>query len=134
VVAADHPLAARADHVAVADLAGHVQIVLEDPTALTQGRDIGVLSPETWRVRSQAAKHAFILAGIGWGRLPLWAIDRDLDQARLVRLNAPALGQNGATLLTAFLAWRGDQALGPAARAFRDFFRSESLSPASASD
>src|SRR5918993_1767001 len=121
VAAADHPLAAHAGHVAIADLAGHLQIVLEGPTALTKGRDIGVLSPETWRVQSQAAKHALILAGIGWGRLPLWAIDQDLDRRRLVRLNAPALGQAGATLLTAYLAWRSDQALGPAASAIRDF-------------
>jgi DNA-binding transcriptional LysR family regulator len=134
VVTADHPLAAQADHVAVADLASHLQVVLEDPTALTRGRDIGVLSPETWRVRSQAAKHALILAGVGWGRLPLWEIGRDLDRGRLVRLNAPALGQYGATPLTAFLAWRGDQALGPAARAVRDSLRSESLSPGSTSD
>jgi DNA-binding transcriptional LysR family regulator len=93
---------------------------------LTKGRDIGVLSPETWRVQSQAAKHALILAGIGWGRLPLWAIDQDLDRRRLVRLNAPALGQAGATLFTAYLAWRSDQALGPAARAIRDFLRYKS--------
>jgi DNA-binding transcriptional LysR family regulator len=126
VAAADHPLAAHAGHVAIADLAGHLQIVLEGPTALTKGRDIGVLSPETWRVQSQAAKHALILAGIGWGRLPLWAIDQDLDRRRLVRLNAPALGQAGATLLTAYLAWRSDQALGPAARAIRDFLRYKS--------
>ena len=126
VVAPNHPLAARSGQVAVADLAGHLQIVLEDPTELTTGRDIGVLSPETWRVQSQAAKHALILAGIGWGRLPLWAIEGDLDRRRLVRLNAPALGQEGATLLTAYLAWRGDEALGPAARAIRDFLRHKS--------
>jgi DNA-binding transcriptional LysR family regulator len=65
VVAADHPLAAKADHVAVADLAAHLQIVLEDPSALTRGRDIGVLSPETWRVRSQAAKHALMRVSAG---------------------------------------------------------------------
>ena len=133
VVAADHPLAARAGQVAVADLADHLQIVVEDPTALTKGRDIGVLSPETWRVHSQAAKHALIMAGIGWGRLPLWAIDRDLEQRRLVRLNAPALGQDGATLLTAYLARRRDQAFGPAAHAIRDVLRSESLSLGAAS-
>jgi DNA-binding transcriptional LysR family regulator len=128
VAAPDHPLAARAGHVAIADLIDHLQIVLEDATALTKGRDIGVLSPETWRVRSQAAKHALITAGIGWGRLPHWAVERDLDQGRLVRLNAPALGEGGAGLLAAYLVWRSDQALGPAARALRDFMRSASLS------
>jgi DNA-binding transcriptional LysR family regulator len=127
VVAADHPLAARAGHLAVADLADHLQIVLADPTHLTKGRDIGVLSPATWRVHSQAAKQALIMAGVGWGRLPLWAIERDLKQGLLVRLNAPALGQDGATLLPAYLARRSDQAFGPAAQAIRDALRS--LSP-----
>ena len=124
VAAAEHPLATLTGEVTVADLTGHLQIVLADPTALTKGRDIGVLSPETWRVHSQAAKHALITAGVGWGRLPLWAIERDLEQHRLVRLNAPALGQDGATLLPAFLARRSDRPFGPAAQAIRDALRS----------
>jgi DNA-binding transcriptional LysR family regulator len=112
VVAAMHPLAACAAAKApltAAELADHLQIVLEDPTPLTAGRDFGVLSPGTWRVSGQDTKHALILAGLGWGRLPLWAVERDL-----------ALGRQGAVRSEAYLAHRTDEPLGPAARAFRE--------------
>ncbi len=102
------------------ELADHLQIVLEDPTPLTQGRDIGILSPGTWRVSSQDAKRALILQGLGWGRLPSWAIERDLAEGRLVQLPATGLGQQGEALMTAYLAHRIDEPLGPAARVFRE--------------
>jgi DNA-binding transcriptional LysR family regulator len=123
VAAACHPLAAHAGSIGVADLAEHLQIVLEDPSAWTEDQDISVLSPDTWRVHGQAAKHALILAGLGWGRLPLWLVERDLDAGHLVRLDAPSLGPGGANPLTAFVARRSDQAFGPAARAVRDQLR-----------
>src|SRR5262245_45211335 len=53
VAAATHPLAARTrgrKGLATAELADHVQIVVPDPSPLTEGRDFGVLSPGTWRV------------------------------------------------------------------------------------
>jgi DNA-binding transcriptional LysR family regulator len=122
VVAARHPLAARAASEApltAAELAEHLQVVLEDPTPLTAGRDFGVLSPGTWRVSGQDTKHALILAGLGWGRLPLWAVECELAEGHLVRLSAPALGRQGAVRSEAYLAHRTDEPLGPAARAFR---------------
>lgn len=122
VVAASHPLAARAEtrgELATAELTDHLQIVLEDPSPLSQGRDFGVLSPQTWRVSGQDTKHMLILAGLGWGRLPLWLVERDLAEGRLVRLPAAALGRGGEATTQAFLAHRTDEPLGPAARAFR---------------
>lgn len=122
VVASTHPLAVPCEDGAplrAVDLADHLQIVLEDPTPLTEGWDIGVLSPGTWRVSDQDAKHALILAGLGWGRLPLWAIERDLTEGRLVRLKVAALGRQGEVALEAYLAHRTDEPLGPAARALR---------------
>lgn len=51
VAAASHPLARRRSKALTgADLADHLQIVLEDPSALSEGRDFGVLSPQTLRV------------------------------------------------------------------------------------
>lgn len=125
VAAADHPLAGRAEAVTVADMAGHLQIVISDPTTWSEGSDYGVLSPETWRVQSQAAKHDLIAAGVGWGRLPHWLIEADLAAGRLVRLNAPALGAGGESKLTAYLAHRGDYAPGPAARLIREVLGAE---------
>ncbi|RJL16428.1 LysR family transcriptional regulator [Paracoccus siganidrum] len=117
VVAAGHPLAAGRG-LGVPDLADHVQIVLSDPTALSEGRDFGVLSPQSCRVTSQDAKHALILSGVGWGRLPLWLVEDDLSSGRLVRLPTTALGRDGQVQAQSYLARRLDQPFGPAARSF----------------
>ena len=123
VAAATHPLAARSrggGPLTAAELADHVQIVVPDPSTLTEGRDFGVLSPGTWRVSDNATKHALILPGVGWGSLPLWLVERDLAEGRLVRVAAAEFGQQGETFVRAYLAHRTDQPLGPAARAFRE--------------
>lgn len=123
VVAVDHPLAERAvaaEPIAAAELADHVQIVSEDPSRLTEGRDFDVLSPGTWRVGDNATKHALILAGIGWGNLPLWLVQRDLEEGRLIRLPAAEYGDRGESMHRAWLMHRTDEHLGPAARAFCD--------------
>lgn len=121
VVAAGHPLAERAgagDLITAAELADHVQIVGEDPSRLTEGRDFDVLSPGTWRVGDNATKHALILAGIGWGNLPLWLVQRDLAEGRLVRVSAAEFGERGETVGRAWLMHRTDEQLGRAAQAF----------------
>src|SRR5262249_43088120 len=76
--------------------------------------------PGTWRVSDNATKHALILAGVGWGSLPLWLVERDLVEGRLVRVAAAEFGQQGETFVRAFLAHRTDQPLCPAARAVRE--------------
>jgi DNA-binding transcriptional LysR family regulator len=67
VAAATHPLAKRAtdgNPISTAVLADHIQIVGEDPSPLTEGRDFGVLSPGTWRVTDNATKHALIMPAL----------------------------------------------------------------------
>lgn len=121
VVAGTHPLGRRsaAGPLGLTDLADHLQVVLEDPTELTKGRSFGVLSPHVCRVGTQDVKHALILAGVGWGRLPLWQVARDLDEGRLSRLATDALGRRAELVSEAYLVHRVDEPLGPAARAFR---------------
>jgi DNA-binding transcriptional LysR family regulator len=51
VAAATHPLADGVKEVptlTTTDLAEHLQILLEDPSELSAGREFGVLSPGTW--------------------------------------------------------------------------------------
>ena len=120
VAARTHPLARRRKALTGMDLADHLQIVLEDPTDLSEGRDFGVLSPETLRVGTQDAKRALILAGVGWGRLPQWAVERELAEGQLLPLPATALGPQGVAQMQTYLAWRTDRALGVAAAALRD--------------
>ena len=122
VVAAEHPLARQGiSHTSgVMEFADHLQIVLSDPSQVSEGRDFGVVSPQTCRVSTQDAKHGLILAGVGWGRLPLWLVKRDLDEGRLVRLSTNLLGRNGELESEVYLAHRLDEPLGPAARQFAE--------------
>lgn len=121
VVSPRHPLGLRSKSAALSlpDLADHLQIVLADPTPLSEGRSFGVLSPQTCRVSSQDTKHAMILAGLGWGRLPFWQVKRDLSEGHLVRLATKALGRKGQVSSEAYIAHRLDEPLGPAAHVFR---------------
>jgi len=126
VCAGTHPLAAIAAQrrlLGVDDLADHLQIVQEDPSSQPNPRDLGVLSPQTWRVGTQDAKYALIRSGLGWGRLPDWQVARDLAEGRLVRLAVAGLPGNGDAAVDVFLAWRRDLPFGPAARAFRAALR-----------
>jgi len=119
VVSANHPLAARAASQApltTEALSDHIQIVGEDPSPLTQGRDFAVLSPGTWRVTDNAAKLALIRAGTGWGNLPAWMVEQDIAQGRLARLPIAAFGQQGETQAQAYLMHRTDSHFGPAVR------------------
>lgn len=58
------------------------------------------------------------MAGIGWGSLPLWMIERELRNGTLVRLPVAAFGKAGETTLQTYLARRTDRPLGPTASAF----------------
>lgn len=125
VVAPGHPLATPRPGrtIGIPDLADHLQVVQSDPTGLSEGRDFGVISPQTCRVSSQAAKHALILAGVGWGRLPLWQVRDDLEAGRLVRLGTRLLGRDSEVVSEIYLAHRLDEPLGPAAREFAEALR-----------
>lgn len=118
VVASSHPLALRhAGHpLELMDVADHLQIVLADPSDISAGRDFGVVSSQTCRVNTQDTKYHLILGGAGWGRLPYWLVERDLEQGILVRLNVSAMGRNGEVVSSAYVAHRRDETLGPVAQ------------------
>src|SRR5216684_4652123 len=83
VVAPDHPLAPLEGPIDTHVLHRHVQLVLTDRSALTAGRDYGVLSSRTWRLADLGAKHSMLLAGLGWGNMPSHQVQNDLEQGRL---------------------------------------------------
>jgi len=111
-----HPLAKSRGVVSVATIAKHVQLVLSDRTALSEGRDFGVLSPLTWRLADLGAKHAFLKAGLGWGHMPLHMVKADLDSGALVRIRVEAIPR--APLMPMSVVFRKDAPPGPAGRAF----------------
>ena len=63
--------------------------MLTDRSALTEGQDFGVLALRTWRLGDLGAKHALLLAGLGWGNMPAEMVADDLAAGRLVRLELP---------------------------------------------
>jgi DNA-binding transcriptional LysR family regulator len=81
----DHPLASLAK-ITSADAAEHVQLVLTDRSSLTADQDLGVVSIKSWRLADLGAKHALLLAGLGWGSMPKFMVSDDLKRGRLVRL------------------------------------------------
>src|SRR6266852_5789690 len=86
VVSPSHPLAKSRGVASASAIGKHVQLVLTDRTALSDGRDFGVLSPLTWRLAELGAKHAFLKAGLGWGHMPLHMVKADLDTGALVKI------------------------------------------------
>jgi DNA-binding transcriptional LysR family regulator len=115
VAAPQHPLA-RLDGPLEDDvLAEHVQLVLSDRSDLTRGRDRGVVGLRTWRLADLGAKHAMLLAGLGWGSMPRHIVREDLAAGRLTELRAVRWdGREGMPRLPVMAVRRKAATLGPA--------------------
>jgi DNA-binding transcriptional LysR family regulator len=98
VAARDHPLAQYRGIIPKSELSKHVQLVLTDRSSLSKGREFGVMSPSTWRLADLFAKHAFLLNGLGWGGMPIHAVQNDLTTARLVELRIEDIPAGGMIL------------------------------------
>jgi DNA-binding transcriptional LysR family regulator len=116
VVSPGHPLAGKRGEVSAAAVAKQVQLVLTDRSALTSGRDFGVVSPLTWRLADLGAKHAFLRAGLGWGHMPLHMVQADLDSRVLVKIRVEGIARD--VIMQMKVVFRRDAPPGPAARAF----------------
>lgn len=97
-----------------------IQIVAEDPSPPTAGaRFRRAVARDLARGR-QRDKTCADPAGIGRSSLPLWLIARDLAEGRLARIPAGGFGARGETVVRAYFMHRGDEPLGPAAKACRE--------------
>jgi DNA-binding transcriptional LysR family regulator len=112
VAAPTHPLALTQGPVSAAQAREHIQLVLTDRSTLTQGRDFGVLSVRTWRLADLGAKHALLVAGMGWGNMPKPMVNEDLKRGRLVELKVEMPGEPVYPFHTVY---RNDAPPGPAA-------------------
>ncbi|QND72890.1 LysR family transcriptional regulator [Tardiphaga robiniae] len=115
VAAADHPLAAFNAPIPRSELSNHIQLVLTDRTELSQGREFGVLSSQTWRLADLFAKQTFLLNGLGWGGMPSHAVRADIDEGRLVSLHIEGVPASDLKLPMS-IAYRADDPPGPAGR------------------
>ena len=98
VAACDHPLARYQGTIPKSELAKHVQLVLTDRSSLSKGREFGVMSPSAWRLADLFAKHAFLLNGLGWGGMPMHAVQDDLATGKLVELKIEDHSPDGMIL------------------------------------
>lgn len=114
VVAPSHPLASLARPATADDLAPHVQLVLSDPVE-PAGASYGVASARLWRFVDLGRRLDFVLAGLGWCRMPEHLIAAPLaaGQLQLLDLADDPTPRDG---LTIYAAHRRDRALGPAGR------------------
>lgn len=126
VAAPRHPLA-TAGQLEPGAVRDHIQLVLTDRTALTRGQDFAVFSLKSWRLADMGAKHALLLAGIGWGTMPEPMVREDIAAGRLIRLGVP---EWSAVSYRFRLLYRRDTPLGPAARWLIERFVSQMQKPA----
>ena len=115
VAAAGHPLATWPGRIPKAELARHTQLVLTDRSELSQGREFYVFSQNTWRLADLFAKHAFLVAGLGWGGMPQHVVHDDLKAGRLVTIAPEDFPREGLIRPMA-AAWPADAPPGPAGR------------------
>jgi DNA-binding transcriptional LysR family regulator len=121
VAAPFHPLARLGSHTPGA-ARNHIQLVLTDRSKLTEGQDFGVIAMKTWRLADLGAKHALLLAGVGWGSMPAPMVEGDIEAGRLVQLNLPDWWEAAY----AFKAlYRTDNPPGPAAQWLIERFKSQ---------
>jgi DNA-binding transcriptional LysR family regulator len=122
VAAPTHPLAQIDGPVPAAELRKHVQLVLTDRTDLSAGREFGVVSPRNWRLADLGAKHAFLLAGLGWGGMPHAMVVRDIEEGALKQITLQDLPPEGETMVM-FATYPADTPPGPAGRWFIEQLR-----------
>lgn len=113
VVAPDHPLARLGRPASRADLEAHVQLVLSDPSD-PDGPSYGVVGTRIWRFVELARRIDFLLAGMGWCRMPEPLVASLLAEGRLVRLEVEDDSARPPAPVTIYAAHMRDRPLGRA--------------------
>src|SRR5437899_8860926 len=115
VASPTHPLASLKGPIPTRVLAKYRQLVLADRSELSQGKDFGVFSANTWRLADLGAKHAFLRAGLGWGGMPVGVIKADLAKGSLVKIRLEDVPE-GMLVMAMSAVFRTDTPPGPAGR------------------
>src|SRR6266571_2696047 len=127
VASPTHPLASLKGPIPARVLAQHRQLVLTDRSELSQGKDFGVFSPNTWRLADLGAKHAFLRAGLGWGGMPVGVIETDLANGSLVKIGIEDIPDANLVMVMSAV-YRTDTPPGPAGRWLIERLKSKRIS------
>ena len=92
--------------------------MLTDRSKVTDGQSFGIHATRTWKVADLGAKHRLLLAGLGWGSMPMHLIEDDLQSGRLVPVQ---LADRRTFRYGLSLIRRADRASGPAAQWLIDY-------------
>lgn len=122
VVAPGHALAKLGRPATRADLEEHVQLVLSDPSA-PDGPCYGVIGTRFWRFVELARRLDFLLAGLGWCRMPEHLVAPYLADGRLAALAIDDDPAGWAGPLTVYAAHLRGKILGRAGRWLLDDLR-----------
>ena len=96
------------------ELKNQPQVIIKDSAATPTDDQFGVLEGgRHWDVTDAQTKKEILLAGMGWGSLPLHMIEKELNNGELVPLDFAGLPQQQAQ--TAFFARNKNTTLGPVA-------------------
>ena len=125
VAAPTHPLALEPIPIPTAIAREHTQLVLTDRSQLTAGQNFGVFAVRDWRLADMGAKHALLVAGLGWGNMPIAMVRDDLASGRLVRLS---LVEAHTAPYPLHLIHRTDDPPGPAGKWLMEQFKQRASS------
>ncbi len=115
VVAPTHTLARLGRAATRADIEEHVQLVLSDP-ATPDGASYGIIGTKVWRFVDLGRRLDFLLAGLGWCRMPEDLVAPFLRDGRLVTLGIDEETSASAGILTVYAAHMRARPLGRAGR------------------
>jgi DNA-binding transcriptional LysR family regulator len=125
VAAPTHPLASYKGVIPPSELQRHVQLVLTDRSTLSKGQNFGVFSKNAWRLADMGAKHAFLRAGFGFGNMPRFMVEDDIESGKLrvIRIGLPS---NMKPVMPMRAIYRTDAPPGPAGRWLIEHLKSRS--------
>ena len=113
VVSPGHLLGRLDRPVTSAELEEHIQLVLSDPAA-PDGPSYGIIGTRAWRFVDLARRLDFLLAGLGWCRMPEHLVAPLLADGRLVALTIEGDPARATGPLTIYAAHMRNRALGRA--------------------
>jgi DNA-binding transcriptional LysR family regulator len=109
------PLLDLDDTILEEDLIRYPQIVVKDTSQNLPKKTAGILQgAETWTVNEFSIKKEIILSGLGWGKMPLHMVEKEIKKGTLIHLDLPFFPSTFGKL---YLARKKNNPLGPIATA-----------------